>query len=208
MMMGTIYLVCASILWSILHSVLASHPVKVALRRIAGEPAFDRLYRFSYNFFAVSSFYPIAMILYTFQDRSLYSIVSPWIYLTVILQAIAVIVLISTVVQIGPAEFIGWEQLSSTATITQPILMTDGWYAHVRHPLYVGLLVFGWLIPEMTVNRLTLLIVFTLYILIGAWFEERKLLKDFAPAYAEYKARVPMFIPKIFNRQSKIENQK
>lgn len=203
---GTIYLISASILWGVLHSTLASHPVKAVLRRIAGDLAFDRLYRFSYNVFAVCSFYPIAMMLYTFADRPLYSIPSPWVYLTVIVQAIAAMVLISAVVQTGAAEFTGWEQLSSTDEVKPPVLMTDGWYAHVRHPLYVGILIFAWLIPEMTVNRLTLLIVFTLYIFIGAWFEERKLLKDFAPAYAEYMARVPMFIPKIFPRKSKIEN--
>lgn len=146
------------------------------------------------------------VMLYTFEDRPLYSIQSPWIYLTVIIQAIAAIVLISAVVQTGPAEFIGWEQLSGVTASIPPVLMTDGWYAYVRHPLYTGILVFGWLIPEMTVNRLTLLIIFTLYILIGAWFEERKLLKDFAPAYAEYKARVPMFLPKIVNRKAKIQN--
>ena len=205
---GTIYLIFASILWGVVHSLLASHSVKTVLRRIAGGLAFDRLYRFSYNIFALCSFYPIAIMLYTFPDRPLYSIPSPWIYLTVIVQAIAAIVLISAVVQTGPAEFIGWEQLSGTGESKPPVLMTDGWYAYVRHPLYAGILVFGWLIPEMTVNRLALLIVFTLYIMVGAWFEERKLLKDFAPAYAEYKARVPMLIPKIVNRKSKIVNLK
>lgn len=205
---GTIFLLLASILWGVVHSILASHSVKAVLRRAAGALAFDRLYRFSYNVFALSSFYPIALMLYTFPDRHLYSIPSPWVYLTVVLQAIAAIVLISAVVQTGPAEFIGWEQLSGMGESKPPVLMTDGWYAYVRHPLYTGILVFGWLIPEMTVNRLALLIVFTLYIIIGAWFEERKLLKDFSPAYAEYKARVPMLIPKLVNRKSKIENQK
>jgi protein-S-isoprenylcysteine O-methyltransferase Ste14 len=195
--MGTIFIICASALWSVTHSVLASHAVKGALRRAAGAPAFDRLYRFSYNFFALSSLYPIVVMLYTFRDRPLYSIESPWIYLTVILQGIAAIILISAVVQAGPAEFIGIEQLSGLSENQPPALMTDGWYAYVRHPLYLGILVFGWLIPEMTVNRLALLVVFSLYILIGAWFEERKLLKDFGPAYAEYKTRVPMFFPKI-----------
>jgi len=206
--MGTIELVCASILWGGLHSILASHSVKGMLRRAAGAPAFDRLYRFSYNLFALSSFYPVALILYTFPDQSLYSIPAPWVYLTSIIQGIAVIILLSAVAHTGFSEFIGWEQLSPMHEIKPPVLITDHWYAYVRHPLYSGILVFGWLIPEMTVNRLALLIIFTLYILIGAWFEERKLLKDFAPAYAEYKARVPMLIPKIALRKSKIESPK
>lgn len=193
----TLYLIFAAILWGIVHSALASHSVKGALRKAFGAPAFDRMYRFSYNLFAISSLYPIVVMLFTFVDQPLYSIEAPWIYLTVLIQAIAAIIVISAVIQTGPADFIGWEQLSSISKSAPPALMTDGWYAHVRHPLYTGTLVFIWLIPAMTVNRLTLLIVFTLYVLIGAWFEERKLLKDFAPAYAEYKARVPMLIPKI-----------
>lgn len=204
----TIVLICASILWGVVHSALASHTVKGWLRRIAGETSFDRLYRFSYNFFALSSFYPLAMILYTFEDQPLYSIPAPWLYLTMLLQAIAALMLISAVMQTGVTEFLGFDQLSGIEPSEAPTLMTDGWYAYVRHPLYTGTLIFGWLIPEMTVNRLALLVVFTLYIFIGAWFEERKLLKDFSPAYAEYKARVPMFFPKIQIRKPKIVNPK
>lgn len=206
--MGTIYLVCASILWGVVHSVLASHSVKQAVRKLAGNIAFDRMYRFSYNSFALSSFYPVAMIFFTFEDQPLYKIPMPWAYGTVIIQGIAVLILMSAVLQTGIGEFIGWDQLSQIDESKPPSLITDGWYARVRHPLYTGILVFGWLIPEMTVNSLALLIVFSLYILIGAWFEERKLLKDFGPAYAEYKTRVPMFFPKIALRKSKIVNPK
>jgi protein-S-isoprenylcysteine O-methyltransferase Ste14 len=199
---GTIYIICASILWGVIHSVLASHPVKDALRRVVGLRAFDKLYRFSYNVFALASFFPIAVMLYTFPDRPLYNIPSPWIYLTVVLQGLAAIVLMAAVVQTGPLEFMGLEQLTEVGESKPPVLMTDGLYALVRHPLYSGILVFIWLIPEMTVNRLALIAVLTVYIFIGAYFEERKLLKDFDPAYAEYKARVPMLIPKIVTRKS------
>lgn len=201
---GTIYIVTASIIWGVVHSFLASHTVKNAVRRAFGPPAFDRLYRFSYNFFSVASFFPIAAMLYTFPDRSLYNIPSPWVYLTTIIQGLGTIVLISAVMQTGPFEFIGLTQLTEVGESKPAILMTDGLYGIVRHPLYSGILVFIWLIPEMTVNRLALIIVATLYIFIGAWFEERKLLKDFGSAYAEYKARVPMLIPKIVNRKPKI----
>jgi protein-S-isoprenylcysteine O-methyltransferase Ste14 len=35
----------------------------------------------------------------------------------------------------------------------------------------------------------------TVYILVGAYFEERKLLREFGAAYAEYKSKTPMLIP-------------
>jgi protein-S-isoprenylcysteine O-methyltransferase Ste14 len=199
---GTIFLIIASVVWGVVHSALASHTVKGWLRRVAGAPAFDRLYRLAYNVFSLSSLYPIVAMLYIVADQPLYTIPSPWVYLTVTLQALAAIMLISAVVQTGVADFLGLSQWYNDTQSKPPTLMMDGWYSLVRHPLYLGILVFAWLIPEMTVNRLALLVTFTLYILIGAWFEERKLLKDFGPAYAEYKARVPMLLPKITNRKS------
>jgi protein-S-isoprenylcysteine O-methyltransferase Ste14 len=77
------------------------------------------------------------------------------------------------------------------------VLVTDGWYAYVRHPLYLGTLILFWLVPEMTVNRLAIIAALSIYLVVGAYFEERKLLKDFGEAYAEYKAKTPMLIPKI-----------
>jgi protein-S-isoprenylcysteine O-methyltransferase Ste14 len=35
----------------------------------------------------------------------------------------------------------------------------------------------------------------TIYIFIGAYFEERKLLREYGEVYAEYKSRTPMLIP-------------
>ena len=202
MTLGTIFLVVASILWGVVHSALASYPAKDWIRRLSGPVAFDKLYRFSYNLFSASSFFPIAAMLVTFPDRPLYSIPSPWVYLTSIVQGLAVILLIATVAQTGLLEFLGLAQLTSIGAGKPSALMTDGWYAYVRHPLYLGILVFSWLIADMTVNRLALVLVFSLYIVIGAYFEERKLLQDFGPAYAEYKSKTPMLIPKIINRKS------
>ena len=197
MMLGTIYLVAASATWGLLHSILASHAAKDAIRRITGPIAFNRLYRFSYNFFALASFFPILIMLQVYPDRPLYTIPSPWIYLTVVLQGLATVIAIATLVQTDPFEFLGLKQLTETFESKPPVLVTDGWYARVRHPLYVTAFVLVWLTSEMTVNRLALYIVLTLYLWIGAYFEERKLLKDFGQAYADYKVRVPMFLPRF-----------
>lgn len=198
MTFGTISLIITSILWGVVHSVLASHTVKGWMRRAVGISMFDRLYRFAYNVFALSSLYPIAAMLYTFADRPLYKIPSPWVYIAITVQALAAMILISSIVQTGVADFLGLGQWYNLGESKPATLMTHGWYAIVRHPLYLGILMFAWLIPEMTVNRLAVLATFTIYIVLGAWFEERKLLKDFDPAYAEYKAHVPMFFPRIW----------
>jgi len=197
MMLGTIYLIGASILWGVVHSILASHTAKDAIRRISGPAAFDRLYRFSYNFFALASLFPIAAMLFAFPDQPLYSIPAPWVVVSSVVQGLAVIMLIATVMQTDPFEFIGLKQLTDVGESKPPALVTDGFYAYIRHPLYSGSLVLMWLIPEMTVNRLAVFAALTIYLVIGATFEERKLLKDFGAAYAEYRARTPMLVPRI-----------
>ena len=71
----------------------------------------------------------------------------------------------------------------------------DGLYRYVRHPLYTAGLVFIWLLPIMTWNLLALNIGLTAYILIGATFEERKMLNQFGEKYADYRCKTPMLIP-------------
>jgi protein-S-isoprenylcysteine O-methyltransferase Ste14 len=181
----------------VVHSILASHATKDLIRRISGPLAFDRLYRFSYNFFSLASLFPIAAMLLTFPDKPLYSIASPWVYVTSVIQGLAVIMLIATLMQTDPLDFLGLRQLTEIGESKPPVLVTDGWYAYVRHPLYLGTLILFWLVPEMTVNRLAIIAALSIYLVVGAYFEERKLLKDFGEAYAEYKAKTPMLIPKI-----------
>lgn len=203
--MGTIYLVIASILWGVAHSLLASQGFKRGMRRMFGQSAYHRLYRISYNMFSLASFFPVLLMLITFPDRPLYSIPEPWVYLTTIVQGLAVFALIAGVMQTGPMEFAGFAQLTDYYHDAQADrLVTDGLYAIIRHPLYTAGLVFIWFSPDMTLNRLVLWIILSIYILIGAYFEERKLLADFGTDYAEYKSSTPMLIPNLL----KIANRK
>lgn len=193
--MGTLYLIVASILWGVIHSILASQAVKDAARRFFG-PASDRLYRFSYNVFSVASIFPILLMLFNFPDQPLYTIPEPWVYISVLIQGAAFFALVAGVMQTGPLEFAGLTQLAGLESGTPPKLVTDGLYAYVRHPLYTAGLAFLWAWPDMTVNRLAVWIVFSLYFVIGAVFEERRMLREL-PEYAAYKIRTPMLIPKI-----------
>ena len=198
MIMGTVYIVIASILWGVVHSVLAGYWFKHFIKQWFGAHAYYKMYRFSYNVFSLASIFPIMLMLVVFPDKPLYSIPSPWLYVLTILQGLSVFVLIAGVMQTGALEFAGLAQLTSSFVDSAPAgLIVDGVYAYVRHPLYSAGLVFIWLSPEMTVNRLALWMVFSIYIVIGAYFEEKKLLRDFGEEYAVYKARTPMLIPRL-----------
>jgi methanethiol S-methyltransferase len=197
-MTETFLLITTSIIWAVVHSLTASHRAKDLSVRWFGQAATDRFYRFGYNVFSVITFLPILALLVLLPDRFLYSIPAPWLYLTMTLQALAALLALVGVLQTGALDFVGLGQLIRSAEPDAPKLTIHGLYRYVRHPLYTAGMIVLWLTPEMTLNRLTLWTIFSLYFIIGAYFEERKLLREFGQQYAEYKAKTPMLIPRLW----------
>jgi methanethiol S-methyltransferase len=72
-----------------------------------------------------------------------------------------------------------------------------GLYKRVRHPLYLGWALAFWAIPTMTLGHLLFSGTLTLYMGLAALVEERDLEAHFGCQYAEYRRRVPMFIPRM-----------
>jgi protein-S-isoprenylcysteine O-methyltransferase Ste14 len=196
--MGTILLILSSALWVLIHSLLASLKIKEGVLRMIGPSAMNG-YRLGYNLFSVISFLPILVLAAVLPDKFLYSIPGPWVEITLIIQLMAVLALVVGVIQTDIGSFIGLKQVMG-GTINANIV-TGGLYRYVRHPLYTAGLVFIWLTPVMTLNRLALYLSLTIYILIGVYFEERKLLREFGNAYEDYRLKTPMLIPVLFKRR-------
>jgi methanethiol S-methyltransferase len=186
----------AILLYGILHSVLASLQAKALARQWFG-PAANRWFRLFYNFFAVLTLLPIMLLPAVMADKPVYKIPLPWSILTGLLQLSAIVLLVVGVLQTGLMSFLGIQQLFGGADDVHPNLVVNGLYRYIRHPLYTAGLVFIWFIPVMTLNMLALIIGLTLYILIGAMYEERKLLKEFGDEYAHYRQQTPMLIPRL-----------
>lgn len=177
------------------HSLLASLWVKARARRWFGVLA-DRTYRLVYNAIAVISFLPVLALVGLLPDHTLYSISFPWVLVTSAGQLAAVAALMLGLWQTGVWSFLGFRQLVQPVAAGEPArLVMKGLYRWVRHPLYTAGLVFIWLTPVMTVNVLALNLGLSIYIVVGALFEERKLLYEYGQAYADYRRSTPMLIP-------------
>jgi protein-S-isoprenylcysteine O-methyltransferase Ste14 len=191
--MSIFWLSLTFLLWGVVHSLLASLPAKALARQLFGSGT-ERFYRLGYNLFAGVSLLPTAWLLLVLPDRNLYTIPPPWAVLLLIGQLLALLALVIGMLQTGLLAFLGLSQLWSTQSGGTE-LVSRGLYRFVRHPLYTAGLAFIWLSPRMTVNRLTLTVAATLYILLGATFEERKLRREYGEAYVRYAAVTPMLIP-------------
>ncbi|MFN8410820.1 MAG: isoprenylcysteine carboxylmethyltransferase family protein [Anaerolineales bacterium] len=188
--MSIFILVFSLLLWGVIHSFLATPFAKDMIHLKVGQMDF---YRLAYNGFAAISFAPILYLMRTLPDQASYQIPAPWNIFMFGGQLLAVLFLLIAVLQTDTLSFIGLRQLLETQKTGG--LVTKGFYRLVRHPLYTFGLLFIWLTPTVTQNSLTVYIGATLYTLIGAYFEEQKLLQDFGEAYAEYKRKTPMLIP-------------
>jgi protein-S-isoprenylcysteine O-methyltransferase Ste14 len=78
-------------------------------------------------------------------------------------------------------------------------LLKTSLYNYVRHPLYTATLLFIWSIFFLHPSLSNIISCFciTIYTLIGIYFEEKKLIKDFGESYIQYRVSTPMLIPKL-----------
>lgn len=193
MLLSGVLIFLAVLAYGLVHSFLASLWFKERLNAWLGDAA-SRWYRLVYNLFAVISLLPVLVLPAVLPDRRLYVIPSPWIYLSIAGQLLAVVALAVGLFQTGVWSFLGLRQLVGGEDRPSQMVV-KGLYRYMRHPLYTAGLVFIWLVPVMTVNILCLNAGLSLYLVVGAYFEERKLKREFGEAYVRYQERTPMFIP-------------
>lgn len=91
-------------------------------------------------------------------------------------------------------RFLGTTQLRQPDAAEDEELRIDGLHRYVRHPLYSGLFLVLWGHAQSEF-ALTTAIWASVYLLIGTYFEERRLLDRYGEAYRSYCAVTPAYIP-------------
>ncbi len=178
------------ILWlgyGIIHSVLASDTVKKAF------PV--KYYRLIYNLLAIFLLIPIVYFQITAESKRLMedSIFNQLLGGVMMFSGVFVVYL--SFKNYDMKEFIGTDYQDKK----QPELTTEGLSEFVRHPLYVGILLFIWGSFGFfaTETYLTTALFLSIYVRIGIYFEEKKLVRTFGKKYEEYQKNVPMLIPRL-----------
>jgi len=93
-------------------------------------------------------------------------------------------------VLIGLPELQPWDSVGS--------VVSGGIYDRVRHPRYLGMMLSWWaaVLLSGASRLLGLVVVFMVLAFLAVELEERELLARLGPAYADYRRRVPRFIPR------------
>lgn len=177
-----------------LHSLLARSPVKDRLRPLLGP-----WYRLAYNglavvhltfvwgvgWFALAGAGAFGLPGWT-RDLLLAIEIAGWLLMAVALTGY-------DLGRMGGLSQIRNHRRGLAAPEDEP-LRTDGLHRFVRHPVYSAgfLILWGRIGGEF---NLATAVWGSLYLVIGALFEERWLLTLYGPAYADYRRRVPAFVP-------------
>jgi protein-S-isoprenylcysteine O-methyltransferase Ste14 len=84
------------------------------------------------------------------------------------------------------------------APSVEDTLVTHGIYAHIRHPLYSGMILelVGLFLWVPTISVTVACILGAVWVMIQARLEEMDLVERL-PAYKDYMQRVPRFVPKL-----------
>lgn len=179
--------------YSVLHSILAAPRAKDLAARRFGEALVYRTYRLFFNLVGVATLFPILVLVLWLPDRLLY-VVPPFVgSVFTVGQIIGILIIVDSLGRSDFLDFAGLRQLAHKKKT--PLLVTNGVYRFIRHPLYTGSMLVLWLLPRTTLNWFAFNLGISLYFIIGATFEERKLERFFGKTYADYKASTPAFLP-------------
>jgi protein-S-isoprenylcysteine O-methyltransferase Ste14 len=79
-----------------------------------------------------------------------------------------------------------------------PVAFRERWmYRFDRHPIMTGALFGMWITPTMTLGHLVFASGFSLYIVVGVFFEERSMRVQWGARYEDYCNRVGSIVPRL-----------
>ena len=112
--------------------------------------------------------------------------------------ALGWVLLLAATFEIDHFELFGvkqaWAALNGR-TVSEHAFQARYIYAWIRHPIQTGFLLGMWLTPTMSTSRFIFASAMTLYILVGLYFEEKDLVRQFGDRYRRYMRDVPKLFP-------------
>lgn len=172
-----------------LHSILALASTKRAAERVLGRH--NRFYRLGYSLVATAGLMVLLMVNARIPAEYYFEPAGVPRYLSLVLTTIGVMVMQRAFRNYRLKAFLGFETEESR-------LRTTGALAWVRHPIYSGLILvtlgFFLFIPNLPTAITCGCIL--LYLPIGIYLEEKKLIQEYGEAYRKYREEVPALVPR------------
>jgi methanethiol S-methyltransferase len=190
-----IILIWSAYCW--LHSYLISIRFTNLMIRI-----FKNYYSFYRLFYILISFILLVLIINFTEELDNYVIINyefPWTIVRYIFLSGSLLMFFwSFFIDYDSLTFFGIRQILNFGKIkdknTSVELKKQGLLGIIRHPMYLALIIFL-CFQTFTLANIFVNIVLIIYVLIGTYLEEKKLVLEFGDVYIKYQQEVPMLIP-------------
>ncbi len=193
-----VLLVCGWLLWCTLHSLLIWPEVSSRLHEWLGSWRF--CYRLFYNLFALATLLPMMAATAGMPGKVVFAWRGRWVVVEFLLLGVALWLFYDGARRYDFGWFFGIRQLREHRQ--PPLLAADGQFSRagshgmVRHPWYLGSLLFLWsFLPAYHLSSVVAAVVLSVYLLVGTLLEERKLVRACGERYRSYQREVSMLFP-------------
>lgn len=185
------------ICWCFIHSLFNSEGV--IRKALARANWIEPYYRLLYNSVSIITLALVSWLTPRENDLILWTWQGPLFVLQAALWGVALVIGYLSFQFMSVWDFFGLTPLGTRRdrTGSSNKLITWGIYEETRNPLFLVGLLLLWT-RNLAYTDLMINVVLSLYLLIGAGIEEKRLLAKFGDEYARYMSKVPRFIPRRF----------
>ncbi len=187
-------LLCSWLAYFFVHTLLASLTIKKWFSKQF--PEYFHWYRLGYNLIAIVLLIVPLVLTFIWRSELIIDWQGPFQWVSWGLTLIALLGFAATASIYDGGHFLGIAQVKQKEkALLDQEQFTISWFHHyVRHPWYFLGLLFIWS-RDMDIYQLTSTGLVSLYLVIGSYLEEKKLICIYGQRYREYCRKVPGLIP-------------
>ncbi|OEU64382.1 MAG: hypothetical protein BBJ57_08600 [Desulfobacterales bacterium PC51MH44] len=186
------------ITWCIVHSGMISVTTTNYLKR-RFESNFH-FYRLFFNLVSIATLIPVILYGQSIKSPVIFRLEGFMILLQVLLLITTALLFFAGARHYDMLRFLGLRQIrtgtSPGALTTTGNLDTTGILGITRHPWYLAAIMLIWTAhSSLDVHTLIMNVILTIYLIVGAIIEERKLIMEYGEDYRRYQENVSRLIP-------------
>lgn len=185
-------------MWCFLHSVLIDPKVAGYIKGSGKIPS--HYYRLFYNLVSFTTLIPLVLLSSFDMGDAVFSWSGIGLFIRAFLLIAALYCFWAGAKGYDLRYFLGLQQIRDGKE--RVLLGEDDSFSEagilgvVRHPWYLGSLLLIWSIFQTYYQKnLAVVLILTMYLILGAYLEEKKIVAEFGDRYRQYQQRVSMFIP-------------
>jgi protein-S-isoprenylcysteine O-methyltransferase Ste14 len=191
------------VIFGIQHSGISALPIKHYIIDRYGKKGYSRVFSITSILALISS---ILLLNYW---NWLYFITNPELVNLLLFLLGIIMILVGLIIASIASREISVSTVADMRTDRKPELISSGIYAKVRHPLYLATILLFLSLAFMYpfLNVIVYTVSMSMYIIVGAYLEERKLTGYYGQEYLKYKERVGFLLPKITTKSNEQTTQ-